>query len=178
MKWLILILALGLSACASPKKFDVPSTVGVRQALVETRSHIGMAKTTAGAVKQSILDIQAKEQDPELVLQLGQAAAQIDSLTNNLLTADTAAEALDTRLAQVEQQIVKLAQNAQKAETERAKAVSRYHRLKLPLCLIGAAVAGFFLWKFKPAILALGPWGIAGAAAAPVGVFSLLWLIL
>lgn len=169
-----------LCSCAqAPKKFAPASTVGVHNKIAEVRTNIASANKEASGVKADIARARELGKDnKELTLALDSASRRIDSLTADLLKATSALGAADTRLVDADKKTQSEFNRANKMAESYDKMAKRYHRLKFPLCTIGAGAAGLLLWKFKIPLLALGWIGIGIMVASPLAVFGLLWAIL
>jgi ElaB/YqjD/DUF883 family membrane-anchored ribosome-binding protein len=162
-----------------PRKFTPPSTSAVHNRISETRGHIDNASSDAQAAKSSIG--RAKElgkDNPELVLQLNAALTQIDDLTKSLLSAKASNADAELKLADADKKVETMTNAINKREVKAAEAINRYHRLKLWLCLAGAAVVGLVGAYFAVPLLALGPWGIGIMVGAPIATFGALWWFL
>ncbi len=123
MRHFAVIPFLFLVACGTaPKRFIAPSTAAVHQNITEARTQISSAKNRAGNAKATIKEVREIVKDnPDLVLRLTKAENELDSLTQDLLRADTAAATAEAKLKEADGQIAKLAANANSVAAERDK---------------------------------------------------------
>lgn len=205
---LVLLLGSGCadSPKKSSLHYSPTSVVPVREQIFNAQVHAkaeaaaGVAAAGAIAKAQSLVgrDSVEPENIPQLQESLGEASGQV----NQLLTQNAG---LQTTLAETQPRIDKLEENIAKQTTNlntcsdqknelidqvsdlKAAAIihdRKYHRLKFAVCSLITAAAVFLAIKLGALKLAskailLGPWGIAGAAAAaialPSAIFAFLW---
>jgi uncharacterized phage infection (PIP) family protein YhgE len=207
---LLLVLVLGSACSTAPKRSTVhyspPSVQPVRDKISSAQSSIVQAVTAAGTAKAAIARAEAslsaapadKPDVANLHEDLAEASGAVNSLTTQLESARSSladgAKSTDTLEQTIGTQTTDLNtcsddKNKLLDQVRDLKAAAvlhdrKYHRLKIGVCTLAAAVASFLavrlgLLKLLRMLSLLGPWGMAGAAAAavsiPAGIFTLLW---
>lgn len=180
LKCLVLLpLVLGCACSQAPKHFNPASTAVVHSRITDVKNKIDSASKEAVGLKADIAKARALGKDNKaIVLALDSANHRIDNLTKSLLEARTYATEADTKLTEADKKNQAMADQANKVQAKYNKIAPKYYRLKWALCLVAAGIAGFFIWKFKVPLLALGWIGIGIMIGAPIAVFGALWAFL
>jgi septal ring factor EnvC (AmiA/AmiB activator) len=165
------LLALLLVGCATPKlppTFDKPSVVPIQQSAHETQQHIKKAQDISKRLEQEV----------------PQSKPFVDELNKELLDATTTITTLQGEVTQLDNQLTtqtnkanELSKASASAQVKLTAAVTRYHKLKMLVCGLAAALALFVLLRF-PLLLSFipPPWNVVGFAAIPALVYGGLWL--
>ena len=187
---LSVLSVVAFASCAAPRSalhYSPPSVAPVRQDISNVQSHVANAQTHAQKAKAAIADAKklAPADPPELKLALDVADGEIDGLTYELNSAQTALKSANSRINNLEGKIgeqtnlLNTANDEKNAAiTEAAAAAHRYHKLKFYVCALGAALALLLILKFKGLLTLLGPYGAIAYVAGPAAVFAGLWMFL
>jgi len=183
-------IALCLGGCASPRsaiRYSPPSVAPVREQISEAGSHVTNAQTHAQAAKRAVaaaVSAANKYKDAELNLQLVAADHEIDALTVELNSAQTALRSANTNVDSLEHKIgdqtnlLNTANDEKNAALTKAHAAARrYHKLKFWVCALAAAATALLIFRFKALLFLIPPpYNFIVGAAVPAGVFGFLWL--
>lgn len=179
-----------LSGCASAPRtvpnYLPPSVAPVRKQIDDAGTHVANAQTHAQKAKAAIEAAKKAGDAPALQLQLDVADREIDALTFELNSAQTALKSANGRVDELEQKVGEQTDTLNTAVEAKRKAEEQdkidrdhAHRLKLYICLAGALAAFLVAWRFKGLLSLAGPYGaVAGFIGAPLGAFGLCWKFL
>lgn len=158
MRALLLIPFLCLAACTGPRithlRYSPPSSAPVRAA-------IGHAQDAARQAKKDIADAR-KARDDALALALSDADTQIDKLTVELVTAQTALNDLEAKTATQTDQLNHAVEDKNTALLERDAADEKVHKASSKLWHTRILLLAALIWIFRTPLLALGKMLTAG----------------
>jgi hypothetical protein len=195
--FLISLLIVGCASAPRPSAihYSPPSVAPVRTQISDAQTLSGKART---AIAKAQSFVGPSSVDPANVPQLHEALDEsygaINDLTTKLDGAQKSVDVLEKAVGIVTARL-NTANDDKNAALDReaaqkkasARIEKKYHRLKLGVCSLVTALVCFLaiklgLLKLISKLALLGPWGIAGAAAASIAlpgiVFAVLWAVL
>jgi predicted nucleic acid-binding Zn-ribbon protein len=206
---LLIVLVIGSGCRDdAPKRaahYSAPSVSPVREKITSAQTSLaGIASAAAGA-KLAITKAQAIASAPatatsaaDLHEELGEAYGLINDLQTKADSAKSATADAQTAITTLETKVGTQTTDLNECSDQKNQLIDqvrdlkaaavihdrKYHRLKFAVCSLITAAAVFLAVKLGALKLAskamlLGPWGIAGAAAAaialPTAIFAFLW---
>jgi septal ring factor EnvC (AmiA/AmiB activator) len=134
-------------------------------------------------LRKTVLHIQALAH--EQAVQLAEAKAESADLQQEVFSVKAELDASKQEVHRVQAQIDKLNAYAQsehkahvEAEQQRDRILVRYHRIKLPLVLLGALVVAWALNHFASVLMIPPQYRLMGAGVAGVAVAGALFALL
>jgi hypothetical protein len=157
------ILCLLFASCAAPRvtpHFSPPNPAPVRKKLADVKSHGEAAKE---AIKEKNLKL---------------AGEQVDALLDELTLTQDALKMYD-RAVEVQTSVANHAiDDKNQAISDADQAKRRYHRLKFPVCVAGAALGLLLALRFKLTRFLPVPYNLVGIVALPPLIYGALWIFL
>ncbi len=189
MKYFLLALTVLLfGACSTAPRARVtyipPSVVPVKEQVASAQTKVASAQVHAESAAAKLDELERATSDAPALLSLAQAThADVDSLTQelqdaqvNLVAAQTDANTLQAQVNVQTAMLQEVANERDAAILQAAEDRKHAHRLKLYICGIAAALAGFVVFHFKSLLLFAGPYGVLAFVAVPGAVFAALWI--
>jgi hypothetical protein len=181
-RFVIIVVAALFASCSAPHKFAPPSVAPVREKIANAQEHVANAQTHAGLAKIAVDRARAiaPAELNDLRQALDLASAEIDSLTDELLHAQTALHDAQLKLDTLEKRVGEQTEKLNAATEAARVAIGKYHLLKFYFCLIAAAAVFLVVFYFRKVLIAIPPpfsiyAGAAAFAGLPAATFGALW---
>jgi len=169
------------------------STKAAQQKITEAQSALTVSQNKVKSVQQNIVNLQKELNQTKQALQLEAGiAADVDSLSEELLNTQAALKDSQTELTTTQTSLSTATQRADVAEQQIKSAQTlidnatrtqqKYHKLKYSICFLAAGttalLVGYVLFQFWAVLAGLGAIGIGIAVGAGVGLPTLVFTFL